>query len=125
MRKTIASALLLAAVSLTGCTAMRDGYFQTVTVTTTPPNAVCKFSYDDGLVFSSSVAGEPTYNIRRSYKDILVTCSKKGYNDGQAILPSGYNRENNRYFIWSGGLDVLTQANRAYPTELHIDLQPL
>ncbi|MBF2734683.1 MAG: hypothetical protein ISN26_01070 [Betaproteobacteria bacterium AqS2] len=123
MRKTAAT-LLLACVALAGCTSLRDGYYQAVTVTTEPPNATCKFAYDDGVPFSTVTSGEPAYNIRRSYKDIYVTCGKRGYADAQKVLPAGINRENNRFFIWGLGLDVLTQSNRAYPTELHIDLTP-
>ena len=122
MRILAVTSLMLVTVLSTGCVFFRDGSYQAVTVTTTPTNAICKFSYDNETAFSTVVSGEPAYNIRRSYKDIYITCSKKGYHDGEAILSSELERDRNRYLIWSAGLDILSETNKSYPEEVHVNL---
>lgn len=124
MRKLLG--LCIVALSLSGCSAINSGIYQTLTVTTEPENAVCVVKRrGDGAILSSVVSGDTIYNIRRGTKTLDVVCSKEGFLDTQVELRStlGTDPVQRIAILSTGFFDSLIGTHGSYPTELHVVLR--
>ena len=67
-------------VSASGCASIVEGRSQDISVNTDPPGAVCVFTRNNvTLGFISPTPG--TLHIRKTKHDIVIKCSKPGYQD--------------------------------------------
>ena len=121
----IVAVTLLAALALTGCSALREGPFQSLEVTTTPASAKCDLSYVDGPVFSTVLSDATVYNLRRSHRNVTVTCSKPGYAVKQTTISPYGDPKSVSYFPLNPLGDVFTNTMHRYPAAVHLDLQKI
>ena len=121
MKKVIA--VLIAAAALSGCSAYTKGSFQSLTVSSTPSNAVCEISYaGEGKVFAALATDDTVYNIRRGSKVLSILCSKEGYYDAQAMLSPETDEASYASFVIP---DLLIGTNFVYPSDIHIILRKI
>ncbi len=80
--------LLLASAALSGCAAIFDGTSQDIAVNTNPGGATCRLERQ-----GSSIATIPTTpgtaTVRKTKEDILVRCTKDGYQEATFVNHSG------------------------------------
>lgn len=111
------------ALTLSGCSAIREGYFEKLTITTEPENAVCVIKNPDGAIVSTVLSGETAYNIRRSRHPFDVTCSKKGFVDTQVTVESENDPVTNGNVLATLGVDGILGTSSKYPDTLHVVLR--
>ena len=88
MKFTALAAVAAAGLGLSGCATVFEGTSQEISVVTNPPGAVCIFTRQGMEV--GRVANTPGIaNIRKSKYDIMVQCSKPGYQDASYLNHSG------------------------------------
>ncbi len=109
------SCLVLAAAALTGCASITND-------TTTPvrfetfnaagvevKDAECKLENDYG---QQSVKTPSTVNVRRSSKDLQITCVKAGDTDGRGVAISRANAGMAGNIIFGGGIGAIIDHNK-------------
>jgi hypothetical protein len=85
--RCVALAALLTA-SLGGCAAIFDGTSQEIAVNTTPPGARCDFKRNNQPL--GSIASTPgSLKVQKTKHDIIVACTKDGYQETTYIDHSG------------------------------------
>ncbi len=121
MRKTIG--VLAAAMLLGGCSALKNGYYQSVTVTTEPSSATCALAEEGGPEFSSVVSEGTFYNVRRGNDNLVLTCSKRGYLDTRVTIAPETDGEAVSLMVLNPLADVFTGTMHHYPAEVHLTLR--
>ena len=86
--KFVILAVVAAGVGLSGCATVFEGTSQEISVVTNPPGAVCVFTRQ-GMEVGRVMNTPGTANIRKSKYDIIVQCSKPGYQDASYLNHSG------------------------------------
>ena len=81
-------AIALLGSGLSGCATVFEGTSQEISVVTNPPGASCDFDRQ-GMQVGTIASTPGTANIRKSKYDIMVVCSKPGYQSGRYLNHSG------------------------------------
>ena len=108
-------ALLLACIAMTGCASIVNDSTNPVRFETYGANGVevkdvdCKYENDYG---SHSVKTPATVNVRRSSKDLQVTCVKAGEPDGRGVAISRANAGMAGNIIFGGGIGAIIDHNK-------------
>ena len=117
----------LAGLNLSACASVIKGGSASVAVTTPPiSGANCVLSSPEGswqLVSPSSVT------VSRSKHDIQVRCTKDGYQDAAAVIPSSFEGWTLGNIILGGiigvGVDAATGAMNDYPNAFQVPMVKL
>jgi membrane-associated protease RseP (regulator of RpoE activity) len=88
MKLNIVVAVCATGIVLAGCATVFEGTTQEISVVTNPPGAYCVFDRQ-GMQVGAISASPGTANIRKSKYDIVIKCSKPGYQDAQYLNHSG------------------------------------
>ena len=94
-------------LTLTACASTTADSYQGITITTTPPGAVCTAKSDAG---QSSLAQTPgTISVKRAFAPLTIQCAKSGYATAKITLEA---QTRNRAFgnILLGGVPALADA---------------
>lgn len=125
----IAAALLcaVAALTVTGCATIVRGSLQSVIVNTSPPGAACNFNRD-GRIIATADPTPKTVDIEKGRKDIVVTCSRRGYKEASAPLLSTFEGWTFGNILFGGLIGVAVDAGSGamhdYPQSVRITLIP-
>lgn len=122
--------VLLAAVAafhMAGCASIMKGSSAAINVTTPPTTgATCTLTSSQGswqLVTPASVT------VERSKEDIQVRCTKDGFQDASAIIPSNFEGWTVGNLVFGGiigvGVDAATGALNDYPNSFQVPMTPL
>jgi len=88
MKKGKVAALAGAALTLSACATVFEGTSQEISVVTNPAGAMCVFERQ-GMEVGRIVNTPGTANIRKSKYDIIVKCTKDGYQEAAYLNHSG------------------------------------
>ena len=118
---------LLFVVMLPGCATIVEGSGQSVTFNTTPPGASCAVDRKNERL--GTVAPTPgALKIEKSRNELMVTCSKEGYQTASARTDPRFVGTTFFNFIIGGGVgfivDAASGANFKYPNEVGMNLVP-
>jgi hypothetical protein len=123
MRLHIIGAVLSAALAVSGCATILDGTSQPIAVTTTPATgALCTLSNPEG---SWSVVTPGTVVVDKSEHNLVVQCSKSGFPDGTASIPSDFSEwtlVNIPFGVVGLGVDAATGAWSEYPDSFQVSM---
>jgi len=113
-------------VAVSGCASVIKGTTQSVAITTPPTTgARCILSSKEGNweVMSPGVA-----KVSKSKEDIQVTCTKVGWQNATATIPSNFQGWTLGNLILGGvigvGVDAATGAINEYPGAFQVPMQP-
>lgn len=124
MRIVRCASFALAALGLSGCATFVEGSRQLITVTTPPTqSATCVLTRPGGRW---TVTTPGTVRLGKSVDDIAVHCSRPGFRDVTAIIPSeleGWTLGNLATGGVTAGIDAATGAMFAYPGEVQVPMQ--
>lgn len=119
------AAIAALGVVLAGCATIIKGTSQSIAITTPPTSgAICTLSSREGnwVVTSPGVV-----TVEKSKEDIVARCTKAGWQDGVATIPSdfeGWTIGNIVGFPLIGlGVDAATGAINEYPHAFQIPMQ--
>jgi len=122
-RLVIVSVVALAAA---GCSTLTEGTTQNITVTTTPPGALCTLTRDGQAIATiSQTPGAVT--VDRSTSNILVTCHKGGFGDANYTDQADLAAATLSNVMTAGvgfAVDFATGAGSKYNGTVDIDLMP-
>jgi len=123
--KITQAAIVTAGLSLAGCATLVTGTSQDIAVSTPPVSgATCELSNAEGIwtVVTPAVA-----HVQRGHEVMEVECSRPGYEDAQATIPSHFEN-------WTVGdaataglgvaVDAYSGAMNRYQHSIQIPLQP-
>jgi hypothetical protein len=116
----------IAAVMLSGCATIIKGTSQNIVITTPPiTGANCLLTSREG---SWAVVSPGSVHVEKSKEDVLIKCSKPGYQDAQAVIPSDFQGWTLGNIILGGvigvGVDAATGAMNEYPNSFAIPMTP-
>jgi hypothetical protein len=119
--------LALTATLLSGCATVIKGSSQNIVVTTPPVSgANCVLTSKEG---SWVVTSPGTVHVEKSKEDVLVKCTKPGYQDAAATIPSDFQGWTIGNVILGGligvGVDAATGALNEYPHSFAVPMTPL
>jgi len=117
---------LLACVALNGCASIVNGTSQPVSVDTAPiQGAKCALKNDKGVWYINKTPGSVT--VHRSYGDLTVTCTKKGFKKSVAHVKSHTKGMAFGNAVFGGvigaGVDVADGAAYDYPSNIHVSMK--
>lgn len=117
----------VAAVQLSGCASIVKGSSATVAVTTPPvQGAACVLSAPEG---SWQVTSPGSVTVQRSKHDIQVRCTKEGYQDAAAVIPSSFEGWSLGNLILGGVVGVVVDASTGamndYPNAFQVPMTKL
>lgn len=107
--------IVFACVAMTGCASITNDTnapirFETISATGAEiKDAECKLENDYG---QQSVKTPATINVRRSSKDLQVTCVKAGEADGRGVAISRANAGMAGNIIFGGGIGAIIDHNK-------------
>jgi len=120
------AAVAVLGVAMSGCASIIKGSSQSIAITTPPvTGASCVLSSKEGnwTVMSPGVA-----KVEKSKEDIQARCTKPGYQDGIATIPSDFQGWTLGNLILGGviglGVDAATGAINEYPNAFQIPMFP-
>jgi hypothetical protein len=118
---------LAAAFTLSGCGIAAEREGQHILISTNPPTAMCKVDRTGARL--ADVVRTPGYVlVGKSSADLLVTCTKAGYQTVTLVQPAHPIRPRTGNVVVSRGsgavIDAATGGDYAYPGEIALDLQP-
>ncbi len=111
---------------VSGCATIINGTSQSVTVSTSPPNASCAV---DRMGERIGVVPQTPGSLRvdKSKNSLTVTCAKPGYQTASVTRPPSFSLVTLGNAIAGGligvGVDFATGANFKYPEEVQMGLQ--
>lgn len=119
---------VITAMSLTSCASIVSGTNQSVSVKTGKiTGANCELKNNKGKWYVSSTPGSVVVN--RSYKNLEIECTKKGYPTGKESVKSHTKAMAFGNVILGGavggGVDIATGAAYDYPNEIDVPMQKL
>lgn len=129
MKKLITSGLaILLAMSLTSCASIVSGTNQSVSVKTgNVTGANCELKNNKGKWYVSNTPGSVVVN--RSYDNLDVNCTKKGYPQGKESVKSHTKGMAFGNVVFGGvvgaGVDVASGAAYDYPNEIDVPMKKL
>lgn len=123
--KSIGTALLCG-VALSGCASVMKGSSQSIAITTMPTSgADCVLSSKEG---SWPVVSPGVVKVERSKADIVVHCSKAGWQDATQTIPSNFEGWTMGNLLIGGvigvGVDAATGAINEYPHAFNVTMIP-
>jgi hypothetical protein len=117
--------LTATALTLSACALTSKQSGQAISILTDPPAAACKVDRV-GAHLADVVSTPGTIVIARSSGDLLVTCSKPGYQTVTLLQPPHLWRPHTGNLVVSRGtgaiLDAATAGYYLYPSEVALDL---
>ena len=125
MRITII--LLMSFVPIAGgCASIIDGTSQTISVTSNPDEADCRFSRESAVIASFTTPSGVV--VEKTKHDITLSCEKEGYQEASSVLPSDIEDATWGNIILGGfigwGIDSASGADNKYPDHVTITLLP-
>ena len=118
--------LAAAGTALAGCATMVTGSSEDIAVLTPPVSATCVLSNAQG---SWTVVTPTVAHVARSMDDMRIHCSKPGYREASATIPSGVAGWTMGDVIAGGPIgavvDASTGAINQYPHSFEVSMQPL
>lgn len=116
-----------AAIQVTGCASIIKGSTAAINVTSPPvTGANCMLSSSQG---NWQVTTPASVTVERSKEDIQVRCTKEGYQDATAIIPSNFEGWTVGNLVFGGiigvGVDAATGAMNDYPNAFQVPMTPL
>jgi hypothetical protein len=115
----------LSALSAAGCASIVDGSKQTITVSSSPDHADCTLSRN-GIAIAHVASTPGTAEIEKTHDDILVACSKDGYQSGNTPDAADVDAVVFGNLILGGligiTIDAATGAADKYDSEVHVTL---
>lgn len=112
-------------VLLGACASIVEGTDQSITVSSNPTKASC-FLERDGAQIGAVDPTPGTVQVEKNSADITVMCSKAGYDDGSAVLVSGFEGWALGNLVFGGivgaGVDAVTGAINSYPPSITVTL---
>ncbi len=117
---------LLGLCALSGCATWVEGSRQLITVTTPPTQAAYCILTRPGSRWTVTTPG--TLRVDKSSDDIAIRCSRPGFQDAQAVIPSeieGWTFGNLAFGGVTAGIDATTGAMFAYPNDVALPMTPL
>ncbi len=108
-------ATLVACIAMTGCASIVNDSTNPVRFETYGANGVevkdaeCKYENDYGMQVVKTPA---TVNVRRSSKDLQITCAKAGEADGRGVAISRANAGMAGNIIFGGGIGAIIDHNK-------------
>jgi hypothetical protein len=126
MTRSIAVAAL-AAVVLSGCATVIKGTSQNIAITTPPADgASCILSSKEG---NWTVVSPGIVHVEKSKEDVLVKCTKQGYLDATATIPSDFQGWTIGNVLLGGvigvGVDAASGAMNEYPNSFAVPMTPV
>ena len=129
--KTVSGAAIAAALSavcLSGCGTITQGTSQNITITSTPPGGHCELTRKGEHV--ATLDKTPgTVKVDKTKNDILLTCTREGYQEASLNLESGYGAGTFGNIILGGGIgwaiDSASGADNKYPSSADIKFIPV
>lgn len=130
MKNTKALTLLcvtVGAIQLAGCASIIKGSSAAINVTSPPvTGATCTLNSSQG---SWQVTTPASVTVERSKEDIQVRCTKEGYQEATAIIPSNFEGWTVGNLVFGGiigvGVDAATGAMHDYPNAFQVPMTPL
>ena len=124
--KSSTAAALAALVGLSGCASIITGTSQSIAISTPNASAAsCVLSNSEG---TWSVTTPAVTHVEKSRKDIHVNCSKQGYQDAVAMIPSEFQPWTLGNILIGGligvGVDAATGAMNEYPDNFAVSMSP-
>ena len=119
--------VVFCAVQLSACASIIKGSTAAINVTSPPiTGANCVLSSGQG---SWQVTTPASVTVERSKEDIQVRCTKEGYQDATAIIPSNFEGWTVGNLVFGGiigvGVDAATGAMNDYPNAFQVPMTPL
>lgn len=112
----------------TGCSSIVDGTSQTLTINTTPSGANCVLNRN-GVAIGNVQNTPGGIVVEKTKHDIIVTCSKEGYEDATFHNKSDVAGATFGNIILGGGIgwaiDSASGADNKYTEIMNITLLPL
>ena len=116
-----ASAVL--ALGLGGCATIVEGTSQNVSISTQPPGAACTVSRQ-GQQIAAVISTPGNVKVDKSKNDLVVTCTKEGYQPSTGVYSSTFNGTTFGNIILGGVagavIDASTGASYNYPQQVSI-----
>lgn len=117
-----------AAPLMAGCGTIVEGTHQDIAISSTPDGAHCEATRKgEALATVDSTPGKVT--VRKTKDDILLKCTKVGYQESSKYLHSGMAAGTFGNIIAGGligwGVDSATGADNKYPESVNVDLIPV
>jgi len=123
-----ATAAALVSVSLSGCGTITQGTSQNIAIVTSPPGGHCDLNRD-GENVATIYSTPDTVHVDRTKDDIMLACTKPGYQPVNMTLESGYSLGTFGNLILGGavgwGIDSATGADNMYPRTANVQFIPL
>jgi hypothetical protein len=128
MKIICVAAFAALAAGLTGCGTITQGMSQDIAITSNPPGAHCDLTRKGEHV--ATLDKTPgSVKVDKTKNDIMLTCTKKGYQEASANLESGYGAGTFGNIILGGvigwGIDSATGADNKYPSTATVNLVPV
>ncbi len=116
------------ALSFAGCASIIEGDDQQISVTTPGANgANCNLTSPDGTYHISNTPG--TVSVGKSKHDIALLCTKTGYENGSAVVPSNFQAWTLGNILLGGfglivglGIDATSGAMHEYPSNVIVPM---
>ena len=124
--KTVA-VITAVGIALSGCATIIKGTTQTIVITSPPvTGASCTLSSKEG---NWPVVTPGSVTVDKTKEDILIKCTKAGYQDGVGTIPSDFQGWTLGNLILGGiigvGVDASTGAMNEYPNAFAVPMTPL
>jgi hypothetical protein len=118
---------LAGAGSLSACASIVEGSSQNVAINTTPTGCQCKVEREGELLATVPLT-PASVHIDKSKNDIMVTCSKDGYETAMLMYSPEFVGTTFGNILLGGGIgaivDAGTGANYIYPSQITLSLTP-
>jgi TonB family protein len=124
MKYPVIVAAAVVGITLSGCATIIKGSSQSIAITTPPTTgADCVLSSKEG---SWTVNSPGRVTVARSKEDILVHCSKTGFQEAAATIPSNFDGWTLGNLVVGGvigvGVDAATGAINDYPHAFQVPM---
>jgi hypothetical protein len=119
-------AVALVGTALSGCASIIKGQSQEIAITTPPATgASCTLTSPRG---QWTVTTPAAVTVKRSKKDVQIHCTKDGYQDASATIPSDFELWALGNLLAGGvigvGVDASTGAINKYPSTFEVPMSP-
>jgi hypothetical protein len=113
-------------MALSGCATIIKGSSQSITITSSPVSgANCLLTSKEG---SWPVVTPGVVKVDKTKEDILVRCTKDGYQEALATIPSDFQGWTLGNILLGGiigvGVDAATGAMNEYPHAFNVPMNP-
>jgi uncharacterized protein YceK len=117
---------LVALLALSGCASVMKGSSQSINIATPPTTgAQCTLSSKEG---NWSLTSPGSVTVEKSKEDIQARCTKPGWQDATAIIPSNFQGWTLGNILIGGviglGVDAATGAINEYPNAFQVPMTP-